>query len=441
MAAESANGNARSWGLPGPFRHRVLAPASVDEIQLPADDVWLPRATGRSYGDVALNEGHTLVDTRWLDRYVSFDPQSGILECEGGMLLSTIIDDLLPRGWFLPVVPGTRHVSVGGAIANDVHGKNHHAAGSFGDHVEGITLVRTDGNQIDATRSHNADWLAATIGGLGLTGLITRARLRLRRVGTGWMKVTARRFQGLETFFALNAEAERSSEYTVSWVDCLSGAERLRGVLLAGDHVDEVPADRPRAAFPAAPKRVTWPLTPPVSLVNALSLRAFNSAYFHKAPREATFLQPVWDYFWPLDKIEHWNRIYGPRGLLQYQFVVPPEHARATITRVLEMLRSSGSGSFLAVLKTFGNRQAPGMLSFARPGLTLALDFPNVPKVHALFIQLDECIRAAGGALYPAKDARGSSALFHGAYPRWAEFQQYRDLGVSSGFLRRMEMK
>jgi hypothetical protein len=184
---------------------------------------------------------------------------------------------------------------------------------------------------------------------------------------------------------------------------------------------------------------VSFPLTPPFSLINPLSLRLFNTAYFHKAPVQASLLQPSWEYFWPLDKILHWNRIYGRRGLLQYQFVVPPAVARDAITEVLSLLRAEGAGSFLAVLKTFGNRTAPGMLSFARPGLTLALDFPNTPKVQALFTRLDACIAAAGGALYPAKDALGSSALFRAAYPRWQDFQRFRDPAISSTFARRME--
>lgn len=431
-------GQVRSWGLPGPFDHRLLTPGSVREIAFPRDDCWLPFGNGRSYGDVALNAGHTLLRTRWLDRYVAFDAVAGLLECEAGVLLSAIIEDLAPRGWFLPVVPGTRHVTVGGAIANDVHGKNHHAKGSFGDHIESLRLLRSDGTVIECSRHQNVDWFAATIGGLGLTGLVTHARLRLRPIRSGWMRVGVRRFRGLDAFFALNAEAEAQHEYSVSWIDCLSGAEGLRGVLLAGDHAEQGPASR-SSRFPAPPKRVRFPLTPPFSLVNPVSLRLFNTAYFHKAPREATFSQPAWDYFWPLDKIEHWNRIYGSRGLLQYQFVVPPAVARDAITEVLQLLRAHGTGSFLAVLKTFGDRPAPGLLSFARPGLTLALDFPNLPKVHALFARLDACIAAAGGALYPAKDALGSAALFRAAYPRWTEFQRFRDPAISSCFARRME--
>lgn len=438
MHAEPLPGQVRSWGLPGPFHHRLIAPASVRDIRLPADDWWLAHGNGRSYGDVALNEGHTLVHTRWLDRYVSFDPATGVLECEAGIQLSRILEDFSPRGWFLPVVPGTRYVTVGGAIANDVHGKNHHAMGSFGDHVLSLRLLRTDGCAFECSREQRPDWFAATVAGLGLTGLVTHARLRLRRIPSGWIRVQARRFRGLDAFFALNAEAEALHEYTVAWIDCLSGPEALRGVLLAGDHAPEAPRpDRP--FFPSPPRHLAFPGTPPFSLVNSLTLRLMNAAYFHRAPERATLLQSAWDYFWPLDKIEQWNRIYGRRGLLQYQFVVPPATAREAISEVLRILRSQGTGSFLAVLKTFGNRPSAGMLSFARPGLTLALDFPNLPKVHALFACLDACVAASGGALYPAKDALGSSALFHAAYPRWAELRSYRDPGVSSNFIRRME--
>lgn len=430
-------GSVRSWGLPGPFAHQLAQPSTLSDLGLPRDDSWLPHGSGRSYGDVALNEGHALLQTRWLDRYIAFDPDTGELTCEAGVELADIVRDFLPRGWFPPVVPGTRHVTVGGAIANDVHGKNHHAMGSFGDHVIGFTLRRSDGTMIECTRDRNADWFRATIGGLGLTGLVTQARLQLRRVASGWVRVSTRRFRGLDAFFALNAQAEASHEYTVSWIDCLSGPDKLRGVLFAGDHAEDPPAGEPR--FPAEPGTRAFPVNPPFSLVNPLSLRAFNAAYFGKAPDDWLDLQPVWKYFWPLDAMAHWNRIYGRQGLLQYQFVVDPDQARDTITQVLRTIQASGLGSFLAVLKTFGSRQPAGMLSFARPGLTLALDFPNSPRVHALFATLDRCIEAAGGALYAAKDARGPGKLFRAGYPAWDAFQAFRDPRICSDFVRRMD--
>jgi len=432
----NATAPVRSWGLPGPFPHRLLQPASLDDVRLPVDDSWLPHGLGCSYGDVALNPGHTLVCTRWLDRYVAFDAATGLLECEAGLPLARIVDDLLPRGWFPAVVPGTLQVTVGGAIANDVHGKNHHAKGSFGEHVAGFTLQRSDGSMLACSPTDKAPWFAATIGGLGLTGLVTRAQLRLRPVASGWMRVAVQRFRGLDAFFALNAQAEAKHEYAVAWIDCLSGADGLRGVMLAGDHAEPAPG-APR--FPPRPRRASVPFTPPMSLVTPWSLRAFNSAYFHRAPERADMLQPVWDYFWPLDRLADWNRIYGPRGLLQFQCVLPPAGAEEGVRELLRLLRAAGAGSFLAVLKTFGARPARGLLSFARAGLTLALDFPDTPRMRSLFAQLDACVAAAGGALYPAKDAAGSPALFRSAYPRWGEFQRYRDPGVASAFARRME--
>lgn len=435
----SQAGSMRSWGLPGPFEHRVLAPARLDDIVLPSDDSWLPRGNGRSYGDVCLNTGHGLVHTRWLDRYVAFDARDGVLECESGVLLSRIVEDLLPRGWFPPVVPGTRFVTVGGAIANDVHGKNHHSAGSFGHHVLALWLRRSDGRELECSPRVNADLFAATIGGMGLTGLVTRARLALRPVASAWMRVHSRRFRSLDEFFSLNREAEARHEYAVSWIDCLSGGGgRLRGVLLAGDH-----ADGPQGAtrFPAPPAARDVPLTPPVSVVNPLSLRAFNAAYFHRAAESASFDQPVWSYFWPLDALHNWNRIYGRSGLLQYQFVVPAPRARQAIDEVLDVLRAGGMGSFLAVLKTFGDRPSVGLMSFARPGLTLALDFPNVPRAHALFRRLDEVVLAHEGAIYAAKDARSSPALFARGYPRLNEFLRHRDPGCGSTLARRMEIE
>lgn len=428
----------RSWGLPGPFPHRVIDPAWRDDLRLPAGGEWLPHGNSRSYGDVALNSAGALVRTRWLDRYLAFDAERGVLSCEAGVQLSSIVRDFLPLGWFPAVVPGTRFVTVGGAIANDVHGKNHHRAGTFGEHVEALTLQRSDGTRIDCARTSASDWLSATIGGLGLTGLITTARLRLRRVSSGWMNVSTRRFKGLGQFFELNELAEREHEYTVAWIDCLSAADQVRGVFFAGDHA-EAAAGR-QNVFPPEPRAHSWPVRLPFSLVNGATLRVFNALYY-AAAREGTGLQPLWQYFWPLDAIEGWNRLYGRRGLLQYQFVVPVDRAPAVISQVLRRTRRAGLGSFLAVLKTFGNRLPSGMLSFVRPGVTLALDFPQTPAARELLQDLDAAVLDAGGALYPAKDAVGSARLFRAAYPAWDAFRQFRDPNIDSDFARRMEAR
>lgn len=423
-----------AWGalpaVPAAAEIRLASRAAA----LPAaagNGTLLPYGNGRSYGDVCLNAGGTLLSTRGLDRFIAFDPASGVLRCEAGVLLADILDLCVPRGWFLPVTPGTRFVTVGGAIANDVHGKNHHAAGSFGCHVRAFELLRSDGERRRCSPQENPDWFAATIGGLGLTGLIVEAELQLRRIAGPAMTVENTRFADLDEFFALNAVAEERHEYTVAWVDCL--AARPRGWFMAGNHAG---AEAAREAPPPGKAR-TLPLTPPVSLVNGLSLRAFNPAYFHR-PLPARATVHYVPYFYPLDGLLHWNRMYGPRGFYQYQCVLPAT-ARAALDEILQAIAASGQGSFLAVLKTFGARASPGLLSFPMPGSTLALDFPNRGEAtRALFGRLDAIVAAAGGRLYAAKDARMPGALFRRGYPALDEFIPYLDPKFASDFWRRI---
>ena len=395
----------------------------------------LPYGNGRSYGDSCLNPGGTLLHARGLDRFIAFDASTGVLECEAGVTLKEILEVTVPQGWFLAVTPGTASVTVGGAIANDVHGKNHHAAGSFGHHLERFELLRSDGYR---TEHMPGDALfAATVGGLGLTGLITWARLRLRPVPGPWMETETIRFDRLDEFFALSAESAARFEYTVAWIDCLAPEHQLgRGHFIRGDHASQVGGERPRAPS----RRTSVPVVPPIALVNRLTLKPFNLAYYHrqrKRPlRAATHYS---GYFYPLDGIGNWNRMYGPHGFLQHQCVLPPTTARDALTAMLKEISRAGQGSFLAVLKEFGSCPAPGMLSFPRPGTTLALDFPNTGvAVFALLDRLDAIVVSAGGAIYPAKDARMSAATFRAGFPDWSAFSAYVDPAFSSGFWRRV---
>jgi FAD/FMN-containing dehydrogenase len=403
---------------------------------MPADgESLLPYGAGRSYGDSCLNDGNALLRARDLDRFIAFDAQSGILRCEAGVLLSEIIDFALPRGWFLPVTPGTKFVTLGGAIANDVHGKNHHRDGTLGHHVPCFELVRSDGTRRVCSPAQDADLYAATIGGLGLTGLITWAEIRLRRVAGPWMRQRAIRFASLEEFFSLCEPLEREHGFVVAWLDCAArGAGATRGVFFAGDH-DE----RADPAPPAAARGV--PLTPPFSLVNGATLRAFNALYY-RAPRGAgnPQLVPYDAFFYPLDSIRDWNRIYGPRGFFQYQCVVPEgARGREALAAILERIAESGEGSFLGVLKRFGEMAPAGMMSFPRPGYTLALDFPNRGgRSLALFEALDQLLLDSGGRCYAAKDSRMSAAAFQAFYPQWQEFARYIDPRFSSSFWRRV---
>jgi FAD/FMN-containing dehydrogenase len=396
------------------------------------DGTLLPYGNGRSYGDVCLNSGGTLLNCRGLQRFIAFDAENGLLTCEAGVLLADILQVFVPRGWFLPVTPGTRFVTVGGAIANDVHGKNHHRAGTFGRFVRRFELLRSDGSRRVCSLSENAEWFAATIGGLGLTGLLTWVEIELRRITSPEVVVENQRFTGLDEFFALNEEAEARHVYTVAWIDCL--ANPPRGILMGGDHATT--ADSEKLAE-VAKKPLTFPMTPPISLINGLSLRAFNFAYFHRplAARAVVHYEP---YFYPLDGILHWNRLYGRQGFYQYQCVLPLE-ARPALADLLRSIVASGQGSFLAVLKTFGALPSPGLLSFPQPGMTLALDFPNRGTATlALFDRLDAIVEAAGGRLYAGKDARMSGAFFRRSYPRFDEFSNFIDPKFSSDFWRRM---
>lgn len=393
---------------------------------------------GRSYGDVGQNDGGLLLRARGLDRYIAFDPATGVLEVEAGVLLGEIIDLTLPQGWFPTVLPGTRFVTVGGAIANDVHGKNHHRAGSFGHHLLGFELLRSDGSVRWCTPDQHADWYAATVGGLGLTGLIRRARLQLRRVAGPWLAGDSQRFGSLGEFFALSAASEGDWEYTVAWLDCSARGTALgRGIFIRGNHA---PAHAALGARPPKPSARRMPVTPPLSAVNALSLKAFNTLYFHRPA--ACRREALWHwrpFFHPLDGIQDWNRMYGPRGFYQYQCVLPMADAKAVLTEMLGRIGASGLGSFLVVLKTFGGMASRGLMSFPRPGVTLAIDFPNRGAATlALLDALDALTRVAGGAVYPAKDARMSAASFQQFFPQWQAFAGYRDPQFSSSFWRRV---
>lgn len=422
-----------SWGRYPLTRQETTRLGFRDEpLPVSAGLSLLPHGMGRSYGDSCLNDGGRLLLTRGLDRFIAFDSANGRLRCEAGVTLAEIIAFALPRGWFLAVTPGTKFVTVGGAIANDVHGKNHHRAGSFGNHVRAFELLRSDGSRRLCSASENADWFAATIGGLGLTGLITWAEIQLRAVSSPELEVETLRFGHVREFFELSRASETSHEYTVAWIDCLAKGARLgRGLFLRANHaVDgELRSER------LQPPRLSLPFTPPFSQINRLSLGAFNALYYRLGwPGQRQ--QHYGSYFYPLDGIGHWNRLYGPRGFFQYQCVVRDE---AAIIELLEAIAASGRGSFLVVLKAFGDVRSPGLLSFPRPGYTLALDFPNRGADTArLFEKLDAIVGAAGGAIYPAKDARMPAWMFKAGFPNWQRLEQMRDPAFSSSFWRRV---
>jgi decaprenylphospho-beta-D-ribofuranose 2-oxidase len=387
------------------------------------------RGNGRAYGDAAVGVEATL-DTRNLDRMRNFDAAAGLLSVEAGVLLSDIVEAFLPRGYFPPVVPGTRFVTVGGMIAADVHGKNHHRDGGFGEHVESFRLVLPSGETVSCSRGENPDLFRATVGGMGLTGTIVEATLRMRRVETGWIRQRTLRAANLAAALAA-LEANSGSSYSVAWIDCLAkGKELGRSLVYLGEHasLEEVRSAKPStAAYPAGSRRTfTVPADVPSFVLNRHSIRAFNAIKFLReaAGGEAEAIIP-WDrYFFPLDGLAGWNRLYGQRGFLQYQCVIPNTKAVPVLGEILGEISSSGEAPFLAVLKTLG--AAGGLMSFPMPGATLALDFPVTDRVFPFLDRIDRLVSAAGGRLYLAKDARQRPETFEEGYPGLRSFKELR---------------
>ncbi|HEX4923763.1 MAG TPA: FAD-binding oxidoreductase, partial [Bdellovibrionales bacterium] len=394
-----------------------------------------PRGLGRSYGDSCLTEGGELILTRGLDRFLHFEADTGLLRCEAGVTIETILEVFLPRGWFPPVVPGTKFVTVGGAIANDIHGKNHHKEGSFGHHVTRFQLLRSDGNRPICSASENPELFRATIGGLGLTGLIQWAEFRLMRVPGPWIRAETIRYRNLDEFFDLSQESAATWPYIVAWVDCLARGDQLgRGLFTRGDNAYVEGWNLKKK------KEFTVPSLIPFNLVNSPTIRAFNFAYIRKQwAQRKTEIMKYDPFYFPLDTIHHWNRIYGPRGFVQYQCVVPYERDRAPIREIFDRISKSGVGSFLTVLKVFGNKPPAGLLSFPMPGVTLAFDAAvSNASTFRLLDELDRVVLQAGGRVYPAKDARMTPETFAGFYPNYEELARLKDPALSSAFWRRV---
>ncbi|AIO94928.1 FAD-binding oxidoreductase [Burkholderia pseudomallei] len=389
---------------------------------------------GRSYGDSCLAASGHVVRTRSLDRLIAADWQTGVLRAESGITLDEILDVAIPRGWMLPVTPGTKYVTLGGAIANDVHGKNHHVRGTFGNHVRRFALTRSDGSLVECAPDTQPELFAATIGGLGLTGLVMWVEIQLMPIRSSLIDVTSIRFPNLDGFFKLSEQLDPKHEYSVAWVDCLSrGASLGRGIFMVGDHAAEGALEVNRR------KKHTVPFTLPVPLFNGVTLRALNELYYRRQRRPEVHAKIDYDaYFYPLDSLLEWNRIYGRAGFQQYQCVVPPYTARDATRAILEAISSSGTGSFLAVLKRCGKSISPGLLSFPMEGTSLALDFPQRDaSIARLFTRLDAIVREAGGRLYPAKDAHMSGPDFRAAYPQWQQLEALRDPAMLSRFWER----
>lgn len=378
-----------------------------------------------------------MIEMAGLDRLISFDAETGVVVAEAGMSLDALLRFSVPRGWFLPVTPGTRLVTLGGAIANDIHGKNHHRAGTFGRHVRWLTLHRSDGQALEVSPGSHPELFAATVGGLGLTGLISVVALKLRPITSAMVDVELVKFSGVAEFMQIAEESEAGFEHTVAWLDCVTGGSQLgRGIFIRGNHADGHPPD----LIAHSPPKLSVPIDFPGFCLNRLSVGAFNSLYFHRLlGNRKTLSQHYSPFFHPLDSVNGWSRIYGKRGFFQYQCVIPFEGGTEAMNTMLQQIAASGQASFLAVLKTFGDVPSPGLLSFPRPGITLALDFANRgPSTLELFARLDEIVRSVHGAWYPAKDARMSPEDFRASYPALDRFIPQIDPAFTSDFWKRM---
>lgn len=401
----------------------------------------LAYGAGRSYGDSCLNDSGVLLSTVRLDNILAFDRETGIVRCEAGVLLADLLALTVPAGWFLPVTPGTRYVTVGGAVANDIHGKNHHVDGSFGHHVRRLELRRSTGERLELAPGDPTGLFAATIGGLGLTGLITWVELALLALPSAWIDQEAVRFEQYEEFLQLSRQSAASHRYGVAWFDALRcRGSRMPGVFLRGNHAAWPDGHDQSARWRVGPRkpRVTVPFDAPAWLLNQATVGAFNATYRRTATWQRHRRVHYLPFFYPLDAIGAWNRLYGRRGFLQYQFVVPHEAAEA-VPEVVRGIRLSGETPFLNILKVFGERRSMGLISFPRPGITLAIDLPmRGSSTLALCDRLDALVLSAGGALYPAKDARMGRKAFRASFPGLGEFLPYVDPRFSSGFWRRV---
>lgn len=429
-----SDGSFPSWGRLNSRPRRALAFDGLkdDRVGEKAHSL-LPYGNGRSYGDSCHNDAGLLIHQQANHAILDFDAKTGLMRCEAGVLLFDILKAAIPQGYFLPVTPGTRFVTLAGAIANDVHGKNHHKAGTFGAHVERFSLWRSDGKIRECSAAKNKKFFAATIGGMGLTGVIVDATIRLMKVPSPNVSQNTIKFQSLGEYFAAQEGMDKRYDYSVAWIDQLAKGEKLgRGVMMGAQHVsDEI------ATKEAASPRLSVPFQPPINLLNRVTLKAFNQAYFMKARTGERRVQ--WPaYFYPLDGIKNWNRLYGPKGLFQHQSLYPARGAEETTARLIECAQSHGHASFLTVLKRFGSKPSPALFSFPKPGFTLTLDFANQGESTLKMLEaLDAIVLEAGGRINPYKDARMSAQSFATSFPEWQKLEAMRDPALMSDFWRR----
>ena len=402
------------------------------------DFSYLARGNGRSYGDVCINSNGSLILNQKNNSIIKFDSNKGVLNCQTGITINEVLKKIVPEGWFLPVVPGTSQVTIGGSIANDIHGKNHHKVGSFGNFLLSFTILRSNGKIVRCSLEENSDLFKATVGGLGLTGLILTAEIKLLKINNEFIESGVKRFSSIDEFVNINSEMEKKYDYTVSWIDFnFSKNNTVRGIYHYGNHLG---LNKTNKKWVDKNLAISFPVTTPFSLVNNLSLKILNNFYFFINKETNLKIKNYKSFFFPLDVIKNWNRAYGKNGFYQYQFVVSLHCASEVISLVVQELKSYNHRPALGVLKTFGNIKSHGIISFPRNGITLAIDLQNKGKKTLELLEvLDQIILQFNGKVYPAKDCRMSSTTFNEMYQNFKNFKQFIDPKFSSSFFERIK--
>ena len=429
------------WGNYPRVRSKVVEPFTYGEVRDLLKRTTIARGLGRSYADQSVNEGGYVLNMLPLNRFLSFDEDRGILKAEAGVSLEEVLRTFVPRGWFPHVTPGTKYVTLGGMLASDVHGKNHHREGSVSEYTTTITLLTPKGEILNLTPDTEEFW--ATVGGMGLTGVILEVEMKLRRIESSYIRYRAIRVRNIDEMLATFNEYDPHYTYSVAWIDCLSSGKKLgRGVVMFGEHarLDELPAKlRRKPLFYVRKFRLRFPFYAPSFLLNDLTMAVFNWLYYTTHPTYEGFVDYE-RFFYPLDAIDDWNKAYGRRGFVQFQFVVPQA---STLVSVLERIVKHGGGSFLAVLKRMGKQR--GYLPFGIPGWTLALDFPIKPGLFDFLRPLMREVVKEGGRFYLTKDALMDPSVFRDSYPdfpKWYEIRRRLDPDgvLSSNLARRLGM-
>ncbi len=404
-----------NWGNFPVVEKEIKSEDSIEKIKdfVRNNNEVIARGNGRCYGDASLSEH--IFSTKRLNKFISFDRLNGVIECESGVLLSEILEVIVPQGYFLYVTPGTKFISVGGAIASDVHGKNHHAEGCFSEYLETFSLLNENSEVITCSRTQNEDKFWATIGGMGLTGIILSAKFKLKNIETAYIRQESIKAENLDEIFKLFDESE-SWTYNVAWIDCLQTGKNIgRSIMMRGEHAFKHELPKKLQQNPLRLKQKFIPKMPfyfPDFMLNKWSVKLFNYLYYSKQQKkEVKNFVDYETFFYPLDVVNDWNKIYGKKGFIQYQMVIPKEKGKAGMKKILETIAKSGNGSFLAVLKLFGKENPSAYNSFPLEGYTLALDFKVNPKLAKLVSDLDEIVEEFGGRIYLTKDSMSKSSL------------------------------